>query len=132
VLFAGILPLGNFLANTACISLMDFVYTYAFTVIFLSCKEYSIVENRPVQCTNTTHKHFSTAKPQVIDITETASLNRIQKDLISSIFYKSVHLVYQKLNETKSFLMKQNPFLISHASGPVLSGTLYVCPLNYV
>jgi len=25
-------------------------------------------------------------------------------DLTSNIFYKSVHLVYQKLNETKSFL----------------------------
>jgi len=55
-------------------------------------------------CTNTTQKHFLTNKPRVIDITETASFNRIHKDLISGIFCKSVHLVYQKLNETMSFL----------------------------
>jgi len=81
---------------------MDFVCTCALTTVFLSCKEYSILENRPMQCTNTIHKHFSAAKPQVIDIIATASFNRIHKDLISSIF-KSMHLVYQKLNET-SFL----------------------------
>jgi hypothetical protein len=40
----------------------------------------------------------------VIDIIATASFNRIHKDLISSIFFKSMHLVYQKLNETLSFL----------------------------
>ena len=57
-----------------------------------------------MQCTNTTHKHFLTAKPRVIDVTETASFNRIHKDLISSIFCRSVHWVYQKLNETMSFL----------------------------
>jgi hypothetical protein len=28
----------------------------------------------------------------------------IHKDFISNIFFKSVHLVYQKLNETKSIL----------------------------
>jgi len=58
--------------------------------------------------TNAMHQRYpqtlSTAKPWVIDITEIASFNRICKDLISSIFYKSVHLVYQKLNETMSFL----------------------------
>jgi hypothetical protein len=125
VLFAGILPLGNFLANTACVSLMDFVCTCGFTVAFLSCKEYSILENRPMQGTNTTQKHFSTAKPRVIDITETASFNRIHKDLISSIFCKSVHLVYQKLKETMSFL--DFPVQVDK----FLSGTMCVFPLNY-
>jgi len=41
----------------------------------------------------------------------------IHKDLIFNIFHKSVYLVYQKLNETKTFLelaMHEDHFLVEH------------------
>ena len=54
--------------------------------------------------TVTANEHFSTDKPRVIDIAQTAFSNGIHRDLVSHIFCKSVRLVHQTLIEIKSSL----------------------------